>query len=103
MESNIGLVNKDDVMENTYNLSFLPMTQLNMGMTYFRMIRNWDSLVNPFKLQYLDAGECDFTSFASLCSYLEYFHCEKVIIRLNKPVIIESIPVLFNIISVNEK
>ena len=99
LESNVGLVNNDDVMANAYNLSFLPMTYLNMGMTYFRMIRNWDSLVNPFRLQYLDAGVCDFTSFSSLCRYLEYCHCEKVIIRLNKPVIIESIPVLFDIIS----
>ena len=99
LESNVGLVNNDDVMANAYNLSFLPMTYLNMGMTYFRMIRNWDSLINPFKLQFLDAGVCDFTSFASLCRYLEYCHCEKVIIRLNKPVIIESIPVLFDIIS----
>jgi hypothetical protein len=99
LESNVGLVNNDDVMANAYNLSFLPMTQLNMGMTYFRMIRNWDSLVNPFKLQFLDAGVCDFTSFASLCRYLEYCHCEKVIVRLNKPVILESIPVLFDIIS----
>ena len=63
------------------------------------MIRNWDSLVNPFKLQFLDAGVCDFTSFSSLCRYLEYCHCEKVIVRLNKPVIIESIPVLFDIIT----
>ena len=99
LESNVGLINNDDVMANAYNLSFLPMTQLNMGMTYFRMIRNWDSLVNPFKLQFLDAGVCDFTSFASLCRYLEYCHCEKVIVRLNKPVILESIPVLFDIIS----
>jgi len=99
LQSNVGLVNNDDVMANAYNLSFLPMTQLNMGMTYFRMIRNWDSLVNPYKLQYLDAGVCDFTSFASLCRYLEYCHCEKVIIRLNKPVILESIPVFFDIIS----
>ena len=50
LESNVGLVNNDDVMSNAYNLSFLPMTQLNMGMTYLRMIKNWDSSVNPFKL-----------------------------------------------------
>ena len=99
LESNVGLVNNDDVMTNAYNLSFLPMTQLNMGMTYFRMIRNWDSLVNPFKLQFLNAGVCDFTSFAALCRYLEYCHCEKVIVTLNKPVILESIPVLFDVIS----
>ena len=99
LTSNVGLVNNDDVMANAYNLSFLPMTQLNMGMTYFRMIRNWDSLVNPFKLQFLDAGVCDFTSFAALCRYLEYCHLEKVIVRLNKPVILESIPVLFDLIA----
>ena len=99
LESNVGLVSNDDIMANAYNLAFLPMTQLNMGKTYFRMIRNWDSLVNPFKLQYLNAGVCDFTSFASLCRYLEYCHCEKVIITLNKPVIFESIPILFDIIS----
>ena len=97
--SNVGLVNNDDVMANAYNLSFLPMKYLNMGMTYFRMIRNWDSLVNPFNLVFLDAGVCDFTSFSSLCHYLEYCHLEKVIVRLNKPVILESIPVLFDIIS----
>ena len=65
LESNVGLVNNDDVMANAYNLSFLPMVKLNMGMTYFRMIRNWDSLINPFNLQFLDAGVCDFTSFCS--------------------------------------
>lgn len=99
LESNVGLVNNDDVMANAYNLAFLPMNYLNMGMTYFRMIRNWDSLVNPFKLTFLDAGVCDFTSFASLCRYLEYTHVEKCIVKLNKPVILESIPVLFDIIS----
>ena len=99
LESNVGLISNDDIMTNAYNLSFLPMTKLNMGMTYFRMIRNWDSLVNPFKLQFLDAGVCDFTSFASLCRYLEYCHLEKVIVRLNKPVLRESIPVLFDIIA----
>ena len=99
LESNVGLVNNDDVMANAYNLSFLPMVKLNMGMTYFRMIRNWDSLVNPFNLQFLDAGVCDFTSFCSLCRYLEYTKCEKVIVRLNKPVIFESIPVFFDIIT----
>ena len=99
LESNVGLVNNDDVMANAYNLSFLPMNYLNMGMTYFRMIRNWDSLINPFRLQFLDAGVCDFTSFASLCRYLEYTHVEKCIVRLNKPVISESVPVLFDIIS----
>ena len=99
LESNVGLVNNDDVMANAYNLSFLPMNYLNMGMTYFRMIRNWDSLINPFRLQFLDAGVCDFTSFASLCHYLEYTHVEKCIVRLNKPVISESVPVLFDIIS----
>lgn len=99
LQSNVGLVNNDDVMANAYNLSFLPMTELNMGMTYFRMIRNWDSLINPFHLVFLDAGVCDFTSFASLCHYMEYTHCEKVIVRLNKPAILESIPVLFDIIA----
>ena len=99
LTSNVGIVTNDDFMTNTYNLAFLPMTQLNMGMTYFRMIRNWDSLVNPYKLQFLDAGVCDFTSFASLCRYLEFCHLEKVIVRLNKPVIVESIPILFNSIS----
>ena len=99
LESNVGLVNNDDVMANAYNLSFLPMVKLNMGMTYFRMIRNWDSLINPFNLQFLDAGVCDFTSFCSLCRYLEYTKCEKVIVRLNKPVIFESIPVFFDIIT----
>ena len=99
LESNVGLVNNDDVMANAYNLSFLPLVRLNMGMTYFRMIRNWDSLINPFKLQYLDAGVCDFTSFCSLCRYLEYTKIEKVVVRLNKPVIFESIPVFFDIIT----
>ena len=99
LESNVGLVNNDDVMANAYNLSFLPLNTLNMGMTYFRMIRNWDSLINPFKLQYLDAGVCDFTSFCSLCRYLEYTKIEKVVVRLNKPVIYESIPVFFDIIA----
>ena len=98
LTSNVGLVTNDDIMVNAYNLSFLPMTQLNMGMTYFRMIRNWDSLINPFKLQFLDAGVCDFTSFSALCRYLEFCHLEKVIVRLNKPVIVESIPILFNLI-----
>ena len=99
LTSNVGLVSNDDIMVNAYNLAFLPMTQLNMGMTYFRMIRNWDSLINPFKLQFLDAGVCDFTSFSALCRYLEFCHLEKVIVRLNKPVIVESIPILFNLIS----
>ena len=99
LESNVGLVNNDDVMANAYNLAFLPMVKLNMGMTYFRMIRNWDSLINPFNLQFLDAGVCDFTSFCSLCRYLEYTKIEKVIVRLNKPVIFESIPVFFDIIT----
>ena len=99
LTSNVGLVNNDDVMENCYNLAFLPMKKLDMGMTYFRMIRNWDSLVNPFNLQFLDAGVCDFTSFSALCRYLEFCHCEKVIVRLNKPVLIESLPILFDLIS----
>ena len=40
-------------------------------MTYFRMIRNWDSLINPFNLQFLDAGVCDFTSFCSAKTEIE--------------------------------
>ena len=52
LESNVGLVNNDDVMSHAYNLAFLPMNYLNMGMTYFRMIRNWDSLINPFRLTF---------------------------------------------------
>ncbi len=99
LESNVGLVNNDDVMANAYNLSFLKMKYINMGMTYFRTIRNWDSLVNPFTVEELDAGVVDFTSFASLCQFLEYTHCEKVVVRLNKPVILESVPVLFDIIA----
>ena len=55
--------------------------------------------INPFNLQFLDAGVCDFTSFCSLCRYLEYTKIEKVIVRLNKPVIFESIPVFFDIIT----
>ncbi len=99
LESNVGLVNNDDVMANAYNLSFLPMKSINMGMTYFRMIRNWDSLANPFTVEYLDAGVCDFTSFCALCQFLEFSHTQKVIVRLNKPVIAESIPVLFDVIA----
>ena len=99
LDSNVGLVSNDDVMANCYNLAFLPMKKINMGMTYFRMIRFWDSLVNPFTCQFLDAGVCDFVSFSALCRYLEYCHCEKVIVRLNKPIMIESIPILFDLIS----
>jgi hypothetical protein len=68
-------------------------------MTYFKKIRNWDSLINPLKLKFLDAGICDFPSFTSLCRYLKYCHLEKVIVRLDKHVIIENIPALFDLIA----
>ena len=99
LTSSYGLVKNDNFMINAYNLSFSPMTQLNMSETYFEKIRNWDSLINPLKLQFLDAGVCDFPSFTSLCRYLEYCHLEKVFVRLDKLVIIENIPALFNLIS----
>ena len=76
LESNVDLVNNDATMTNAYNLSFLPMAKINMGMTYFRMIRNLDSLINPFNLQFLDAGICDFTFFYSLCRYFVYTKIE---------------------------
>ena len=97
LTSSYGLVNNDDFI--AYNLSFSPITQLNMSMTYFKKIRNWDSLINPLKLKFLDAGICDFPSFTSLCRYLKYCHLEKVIVRLDKHVIIENIPALFDLIS----
>ena len=96
LDSNVGLVNGDNEIINSYNLSSLPMTQLNMGMTNFRNIKKWFSLINPLKLQYLDAVKCDFTSFTSLCKYLEHCHCN--IIILDKPVAFKNVPVLFDII-----
>ena len=96
---NFEVVNNNDFLDNAYNLSFLPLKKLNMGRTHFMMINKWDSLINPFNLEFLDLGSCDFNSFTSLCSYLEDCHCEKVIIRLDKPVTIENVPVLFDIIS----
>ena len=99
LDSNIGLVNGDNEIIKSYNLSSLTITQLNMGMTYFINIKKWFSLIHPLKLQYLDAGKCDFTSFTSLCNYLENCHCKKVIIRLDKPVAFKKVPGLFDIIS----
>ena len=98
LDSNIGLVDCDNEIIKSYNLSSLPMTQLNMGITYFTNIKKWFSLIHPLKLQYLDAGICDFTSFTSLCKYLENCHCKKVIITLDEPVAFFKIPGLFDII-----
>jgi hypothetical protein len=70
-----------------------------MGMTYYHSIRNWDSMINQNTLTFMDVGVVDFISFCGFVRFLESTILEKAIIKLNRPVLIESIPLFFDIIS----
>ncbi len=99
VEKNQGLINNDDVMANSYDLGKLELVSLNMGMTYYHSIRNWDSMINQNTLTFMDVGVVDFISFCGFVRFLESTILEKAIIKLNRPVLIESIPLFFDIIS----
>ena len=99
VEKNQGLINNDDVMANSYDLGKLELHTLNMGMTYYHSIRNWDSMINQNTLTFMDVGVVDFISFCGFVRFLESTILEKAIIKLNRPVLIESIPLFFDIIS----
>ena len=98
LEKNVGLINNDDVMENNYNIGDSKIEYLNMGFTYYHHIRSWNAMMNIKNLTFVDVGVVDFISFSAFCRFVEGTHLEKVIIKLNKPVLIESIPILFDLI-----
>lgn len=99
LEKNQGLVSSDNAMVQNYNIAFLPMEYINMGYTYFHSIRRWDVLLNRQTLTEAHLGVVDYASFASLLRYSTDSVLRKINVTLNKPLSIESIPVLFDLIS----
>ncbi len=70
-----------------------------MGFTYFHSIRRWDVLLNSQTLTEAHLGIVDYSSFASILRFATHSVLRKINVTLNKPVCLESIPVLFDLIT----
>jgi hypothetical protein len=98
LDKNVYLINNDTVMSESYNLAKTKIENLNMGFGYYHYIRRWDSLINLKTLKEVNIGVVDYVSFASLMRHIEHSALERVIVRMNKPVLLQSIIVLFDLI-----
>lgn len=96
LEGNQGMITNDAIMTESYNLAITNIEQLNMGMTFYHTARAFDQLININCLKEIDVGVVDMTTFSALLKYINRTSLERVEVKLNKPAIYESIPIIFD-------
>ena len=69
-----------------------------MGFAYYHYIRRWDVLINLQILKEVNIGVVDYVSFSALMRHIEHSNIVRLIVRMNKPVLLKSIPILFDLI-----
>jgi hypothetical protein len=99
LERNQSLINNDLTALECFNLETTNLRKLDMGFTYFNMIRRFDYIINTDKLKEVNIGVLDFVSFAAFMKFLEKTNLEKVKVTLNKPTVIDSLPIFLNQVS----
>lgn len=98
LDKNVYLINNDNVMVESYGLGNSKIEKLNMGFAYYHYIRRWDVLINLQVLKEVNVGVVDYVSFSALMRHIEHSNIVKLIVRMNKPVLLKSIPILFDLI-----
>jgi hypothetical protein len=99
LEQNQAIISNDAVLAENFQLSNTNLERLNLGLTYFNMIRRFDLLINKDTLRFLDIGVLDYVSLSSFLKFVENTNLEKIRITLNKPCEIESLKFLMKSIS----
>lgn len=96
LQGNQSIISNDQIALECYGLEKTGLRKLNLGLTYFHMIRRFDYIIHADRLKEVDIGVLDFVSMSSLFKFLEKTSLERVTLTLNKPCTIESIEILFN-------
>jgi hypothetical protein len=99
LSNNQAIINNDATAYECYNLEQTNIEKLDMGLTYYNMVRRFDYIINTDKLHEVNIGVLDFISFSAFIKFIEHTNLEKVICSLNKPCSIDSIPILFEQLS----
>ena len=91
---NQAVINNDEALLDSFSFNSTKLQKLDMGISYFHMIRRFDYLIGPELLE-LNCGVLDFVSVICLMKYVKETRLRKLKCILNKPCHLDSIDLIF--------
>ena len=101
LEKNQSIINSNASLKD--NLSFVnsELEKLNLSRVYFSHISKFDNLINCQKVQYLNVGILDFSSFINFLQFIKQTALREVHVALNRNCCQDSLVLLFELIAKN--
>lgn len=99
LEDNQAIINNYLNVEENYQLVKSNLRCINFGNIYFHMIRSFDLIIHPEKMQIVNMGIFDSVSLSSFLEYSTTTQLEKIKLTLNKPCGFDTLELLLKILA----
>ncbi len=90
---NQAVINNDEALLDSFSFVSTDLVKLDMGISYFHMIRRFDYLIGPSLLE-LNCGVLDFVSVICLMKYVKNTNLRRLKCTLNKPCDFDAIDLI---------
>ena len=97
---NQAVINNDEALLDSFSFSATKLVKLDMGISYFHMIRRFDYLIGPTLLE-LNCGILDFVSAICLMKYIKDTNLRLLKFTMNKPCNFDSLDLILKQVADN--